>query len=99
MQTIIFPPGALGLELEAANNGVHSSGSPIGMKVLRWNSPSSQAHSIEGATIVSVDNINTEDLPFQEAVRILRESPTRLVQLTSGGRGDIEKGTMIFFVC
>ena len=87
MQTIIFPPGNLGLELVAANNRIYGGGSPTGMKVQSWSSSSTSANNaIEGSTIVSVDNINTENLPFQEAVRILRESPTRIVKLYSSNK-------------
>lgn len=86
-----FPPGRLGLELQAAkqiNVGVDSVQS-VGIRVRGWKKDAShlmkdtlEPFKVVGKCILSIDGQDIENIEFHQAVDLLRKSSSRTVHLS-----------------
>jgi hypothetical protein len=79
VRSLVLPPGKLGLELEAS-----SCTGAKGLKVRGWSNPVFQLSSLPTGTVLrSIDGISVEDLDFLVAVKILRDSQKRVLEVYS----------------
>ena len=77
--SVVLPPGKLGLELEASRvNG------QLGLKVRGWSSSIFQLSCLRKGTVIThIDSIEVSSMAFSEAAKVLRNSTIRHVKYIS----------------
>ena len=75
VSSLVLPPGKLGLELEASEKNGN------GLKVRGWHSPVFRLASLSSGSIIKcIDGVSVEQMNFNEAVSLLRDSKRRLIE-------------------
>ena len=91
MKTVRLPPGSLGLELEASHRSL--LGKQQGIRVKGWKSAIFSLSALPAESVVCrIDGVDIHELPFKEAVNLLKTSETREIEYCMPGEADENGG-------